>query len=140
MLDAGDAIGGPIDLIDQNGAEVTQDHFAEAPTLIYFGYTYCPDVCPTTLTAMGDAVAALGAKGDKVTPMFITVDPARDTVEQLKMYVGYFHPRMVGLTGSPEQIAPAASREGLSWHSGFSVLHGLLLGAFGSAEIGRAHV
>jgi protein SCO1/2 len=102
------SIGGPFTLVNQDGKTVTEADFKGKYQLIYFGYTYCPDVCPTTLTAMSDAITALGAKGDKVTPIFITIDPARDTVEQLKMYVGYFGPRMVGLTGTPEQIAAAA--------------------------------
>ena len=75
--------------------------------LVYFGYTFCPDICPTALTDMGDALGILGEAADKVTPVFITVDPDRDTPEHLKEYLKFFHPRMVGLTGTPEQTAAA---------------------------------
>jgi protein SCO1/2 len=76
--------------------------------LVYFGYTYCPDVCPTELQAMSDALDRLGAKGDAVQPIFITTDPERDTQEQLRLYVESFHPRLLGLTGSLEQVRAAA--------------------------------
>lgn len=102
------SIGGPFTLVDQDGRQVTEADFRGRFMLIYFGYTYCPDACPTTLTAMADAVRLLGADGPKVVPIFITVDPQRDTPDHLKMYVGYFDPRMVGLTGSAEQVAAAA--------------------------------
>lgn len=102
------AVGGPFNLIDQHGATVTEADFRGSYTLIYFGYTYCPDVCPTELQSMSQAVDALGAAGDKVTPVFITVDPERDTVEQLAGYAEHFHPRLVALTGSAEQVAAAA--------------------------------
>ena len=101
-------IGGPFTLVDQDGRQVTEANFRGRFMLIYFGYTYCPDVCPTTLTTMADAVRLLGADEPKVVPIFITVDPQRDTPDHLKMYVGYFHPRMVGLTGSAEQAAASA--------------------------------
>ncbi|MHC8507800.1 MAG: SCO family protein [Rhodospirillales bacterium] len=102
------AIGGPFTLTDHTGREVTDADFKGRFMLIFFGYTYCPDVCPTTLSDMADAVNLLGADQDKVTPVFITVDPARDTVAHLKDYVAYFHPRMAGLTGTLEQTAAAA--------------------------------
>ncbi|MHC8507906.1 MAG: SCO family protein [Rhodospirillales bacterium] len=102
------AIGGPFTLTDQTGRKVTEADFRGRFMLIYFGYTYCPDICPTALNDMADAVNLLGAEQDKVTPVFITVDPARDTVAHLKDYVAYFHPRMAGLTGTPEQTAAAA--------------------------------
>ncbi len=102
------AIGGPFALTDQNGNAVTEATFRGKFMLVYFGYTYCPDVCPTTLTDIGAAVDALGAAGDKVVPIFITVDPERDTPEHLKEYLGYFHPRFVGLTGTQEQVTAAA--------------------------------
>jgi protein SCO1/2 len=102
------AVGGPFNLIDQHGATVTEADFRGRYTLIYFGYTYCPDVCPTELQSMSQAVDALGAAGDKVTPVFITVDPERDTVEQLAGYAEHFHPRLMALTGSAEQVAAAA--------------------------------
>ena len=103
-----DGIGGPFTLTDQNGRTVTERDFRGRFMLIHFGYTYCPDICPTSLTTMADAIDQLGADGEQVVPLFISVDPKRDTPEQLKMYVGYFHPRLVGLTGTPEQVAAVA--------------------------------
>jgi cytochrome oxidase Cu insertion factor (SCO1/SenC/PrrC family) len=102
------AVGGPFSLTDQNGNPVTEAAFTGKLMLVYFGYTFCPDVCPTALTEMGMAIEALGPAGDKVAPVFITVDPARDTPEHLKEYLSYFHPRFVGLTGTAEQVAAAA--------------------------------
>jgi protein SCO1/2 len=105
----GAAIGGPFQLVDQNGRSVTQADFAGKFMLIYFGFTYCPDVCPTELQVMGNAMDALSAEdAARVVPIFITVDPERDTPEQLKGYVAAFHPKMIGLTGTPEQIAAVA--------------------------------
>ncbi|HJO72729.1 MAG: SCO family protein [Rhodospirillales bacterium] len=102
------AIGGPFTLIDQTGKTVKNSDLEGRVLLIFFGYTFCPDVCPTALTIMAEALDLLGAKADDITPVFITVDPQRDTPEQLAMYVEYFHPRLVGLTGSPEQVAKVA--------------------------------
>lgn len=101
-------VGGPFALTDQNGNPVTEAAFKGKLMLVYFGYTYCPDVCPTALTEIGNAVEALGPAGDKVAPVFVTVDPARDTPEHLKEYLAYFHPRFVGLTGTAERVAAAA--------------------------------
>ena len=101
-------IGGPFTLVDQAGRKVTDKDFRGQYLMIYFGYTYCPDVCPTSLTNMSDAIDLLGEKGAKVTPMLITIDPARDTSEHLREYATYFHPRLHALTGSPEQIAAVA--------------------------------
>ncbi|HEX3501474.1 MAG TPA: SCO family protein [Stellaceae bacterium] len=105
---AGVSVGGPFTLTDQNGATRRPEDFRGRLMLIYFGYTYCPDVCPTELQTMSEAIDRLGAKGDAVQPIFITVDPARDTPEQLKSYAENFHPRLLALTGSAEQIAEAA--------------------------------
>ena len=73
--------------------------------LVFFGYTYCPDICPTELQVMSAALDNLGAKADDIQPIFITFDPQRDTPEVLKQYIANFHPRLVGLTGTPEEIA-----------------------------------
>jgi protein SCO1/2 len=105
---AGPTIGGSFTLVDQNGKTVTAGDFRGRFMLVYFGYTYCPDVCPTTLTTMADAIDILDGDGDSVVPVFITVDPERDTPEHLKMYVNYFHPRLVGLTGTTQSVAAAA--------------------------------
>lgn len=103
------AIGGPFELIDQDGHKVTDDDFRGRFMLVYFGYTYCPDLCANALTNMTKAINLLGDKGESVTPVFITVDPERDTVEQLKMYTRYFHPRLVALTGTEDRIAEVAA-------------------------------
>lgn len=102
------AIGGPFALVDHNGRPVTEETFRGKFMLIYFGFTYCPDVCPTSLTNVGEALDLLGKDGEKIVPILITVDPERDKPEDLKEYVVHFHPRMVGLTGTPEQVAKAA--------------------------------
>ncbi len=102
------AIGGAFTLVDHNGRTVTEADFRGRFTLVYFGYTYCPDVCPTALTAISEALEILGPDGDGIVPVFVTVDPGRDTPEQLSMYVRHFHPRLVGLTGTAKQVAAAA--------------------------------
>jgi protein SCO1/2 len=100
-------VGGPFSLTDQNGIQRSDGDFRGKLMLVYFGYTYCPDVCPAALLAMSQAVDALGAAGNDIQPIFITVDPARDTEAQMKLYASNFHPRLLALTGSPEQIAAA---------------------------------
>ena len=102
------AVGGPFALVDTEGRAVTDADFRGRLMLVFFGFTYCPDVCPTALTAIAQAIERLGKDASKIVPIFITVDPERDTPEQLKEYVRHFHPRLVGLTGSPEQIAAVA--------------------------------
>jgi cytochrome oxidase Cu insertion factor (SCO1/SenC/PrrC family) len=97
-------IGGAFSLVDQDSKAVTEADFKGKYMLVYFGYTYCPDVCPTSLSVITDALDLLGEKGDLITPVFITVDPERDDPAALKMYIEHFHPRLVGLTGSIEQI------------------------------------
>ncbi len=101
-------IGGPFTLTDQDGRKVTEKDFLGKYTLVFFGYTYCPDLCPTELQVMSAALDSLGAKADAIQPIFISFDPERDTPEVLKQYVSNFHPRLVGLTGTPEEIAIAA--------------------------------
>lgn len=101
-------IGGPFELVDQDGKAVTDADFHGKLMLVYFGYTYCPDACPTALGVMAAAIGKLDVAGERVAPVFISVDPERDTPQALKDYVGNFHPRMVGLTGSAEQVAKAA--------------------------------
>jgi cytochrome oxidase Cu insertion factor (SCO1/SenC/PrrC family) len=102
-------IGGPFTLTNQNGERVTDETFRGKYMLVSFGYTYCPDICPAELQLMANAMDLLGPKADQLTPIFITIDPQRDTVSQLKSYVENFHPRMVGLTGTEEEIKKAAS-------------------------------
>ncbi|MGU3389306.1 SCO family protein [Sphingomonas sp. M1A8_2b] len=105
----GARIGGAFTLTDQNGQTVTERSFAGKYRIMYFGYTFCPDVCPTDVQAIGAAVKKLESSDPslaaKIVPVFVTVDPARDTPAVLKQFVSAFHPRMVGLTGSDDQIA-----------------------------------
>ncbi|MDH3691412.1 MAG: SCO family protein [Gammaproteobacteria bacterium] len=100
--------GGPFTLIDHHGNTVSDKDFAGRFMLIFFGYTYCPDICPTNLTTMAQALKDLGDAGDAVQPLFISVDPERDTIEVLEKYVNFFHPRLIGLRGSEEQVSAAA--------------------------------
>ena len=101
-------VGGAFSLVDHTGKTVTDQDFSGEYLLIYFGYTFCPDVCPNTLLAMSQALDDLGPLADEVRPILITVDPERDDQAVLAEYVRHFHPRLVGLTGSPERIAEAA--------------------------------
>jgi len=97
-------IGGPFTLTDHNGQMVTENSYAGKYLLVFFGYTFCPDVCPTALTTISNTLDLLGVSADKIMPLFITVDPVRDTPADLKEYVSYFHPKLVALTGTEEQI------------------------------------
>ena len=97
-------VGGPFRLTDQSGAVKTDRDFRGRYQLIYFGYSFCPDVCPTTLAVMGQALDKLGGEARRVTPIFITIDPERDTPKILADYMKAFGPQFVGLTGSTEQI------------------------------------
>ena len=108
QLAQGVALGGPFSLTDHTGRAVTERDFAGRPLLVYFGFTYCPDVCPTELGTIAAALDLLGEAGERVTPILITIDPERDTPEALANYVALFHPRLVGLTGTAEQVAQVA--------------------------------
>ncbi len=101
-------IGGPFTLIDHTGKRVTEKDFLGHPLLIFFGFTNCPDICPSGLQVMSAALDKLGEKSAKITPIFITLDAQRDTPEKLAEYVKSFHPRLVGLTGSETELAAAA--------------------------------
>jgi protein SCO1/2 len=101
-------VGGPFTLTDHTGRKVTDKDFRGHYMLVFFGYTYCPDLCPTELQVISAALDKLGAKADDIQPIFITFDPQRDTPGVLKQYISNFHPRFVGLTGTPEEIAAAA--------------------------------
>ena len=109
---AGAAIGGPFTLTDQDGKPVSDRDFAGKYRIIYFGYTYCPDVCPVDVQNIAAGLKKVEASdpklGARIVPIFISVDPARDTPPVLKQFVRAFHPRMVGLTGSPRAIAAVA--------------------------------
>ncbi len=101
-------IGGPFTLTNHKGETVTERDFTGRHMLVVFGYTYCPDICPAELQLMTDALNKAGPSAESVTPVFITIDPQRDTIEQIAAYISNFHPRMVGLTGTDEQIRQAA--------------------------------
>ncbi len=99
------AIGGAFRLVDQNGAVVTEDDLKGKPSLIFFGFTHCPDICPTALFDMTQVYKALGSEGDRLAAFFVTVDPERDTPDILKEYLSSFDPRLRGLTGDPAAVA-----------------------------------
>ena len=101
-------IGGPFRLIDQNGKTVTDQDFKGKPLLVFFGFTHCPDVCPTTLFDISEVMKSLGPDADRVGAVFITVDPERDTVASLKDYLSSFDPHVEGLTGDAAALATVA--------------------------------
>src|SRR3982751_6518258 len=103
------AIGGPFQLSDQSGQAVTEKNLNGRPTLIFFGFTHCPDVCPTSLFEISEVLRALGKDADRVNAYFISVDPERDTAAAMKEYLSSFDPHLKGLTGSPDQIAKVIS-------------------------------
>ncbi len=100
-------LGGPFRLVDQDGVLRTDVDFKGKYMLVYFGYSFCPDVCPTGLYSMTEALNVLGAQADEIQPLFITVDPERDTPSHLKRYLKNYHPKMIALTGSKEQVTAA---------------------------------
>ncbi len=101
-------IGGPFELVDQDGMQVTDKTFAGTPSVIFFGYTSCPDACPLTLSTLSAWLKAAGPNAGKLNFLFITLDPERDTQAHLKEYLSSFDPRIRGLTGTREQIAAVA--------------------------------
>jgi len=103
------AIGGPFQLVDQSGATVTERNLQGKPSLIFFGFTHCPDVCPTTLFEMSELLRAMGKDADRVNAYFISVDPERDSAAAMKDYLSSFDPHLKGLTGDPEAIAKVLS-------------------------------
>jgi protein SCO1/2 len=118
----GARLGGAFTLTDQDGRQVTDKQFEGDYRLVYFGFTYCPDVCPVDLQSIGQAMRQL-EKSDpeiaaRVRPIFISVDPERDKPAVLKQYVVAFHPRLIGLTGTPEQIADVAKKHGVFFSKG----------------------
>ena len=134
-------LGGSFELVDHNGVMRTAEDFRGSYSLIYFGFTHCPDLCPTSLAKMSRALDSLAerapAKAARIVPIFITVDPERDTVDVMKDYVANFHRRLVGLTGTAEQVDRAAKNYGAFYapvpvdggdyvvdHSGFILLMG----------------
>ncbi len=112
QLQANSKIGAPFELIDQNGEPITEKAMAGKPAMVFFGFTHCPDVCPTTLLETATWLAELGEEGETIQPFFITVDPERDTPEIMKAYVENFSDRVTGITGDPEKVAKLAE----AWH------------------------
>ena len=108
VADGAARVGGPFTLVDKTGATVTDREVIDRPALLYFGYTFCPDVCPLDVSRNAEAVEILEGRGRAVKPVFVSVDPARDTPEAVAGFVASLHPRMVGLTGSEEQVRDAA--------------------------------
>ncbi len=98
-------VGGPFSLTDHRGKRVSERDFRGQPLLIFFGFTTCPDICPSGLQVIAAALDQLGPAGAKIVPVFVTIDPQRDTVEKMAAYVASFHPRLVGLTGSADEVA-----------------------------------
>lgn len=98
------SVGGPFALTTQEGATLTDTDLRGAPFLVFFGFTHCPDICPTKLFEISEALRAAGSKGEKLRALFVTVDPERDTAEVMKSYLGSFDPRIVGLTGDRAAI------------------------------------
>jgi protein SCO1/2 len=113
----GARLGGPFTLTDQDGRQVSNSQFDGKYRIVYFGFTYCPDVCPVDLQTIGQAMRLLEKSdpqvAERVQPIFITTDPERDTPAVMKQYVSAFHPRLIGLTGTPEQIAEVAKKHGV---------------------------
>ncbi|MEH3122769.1 MAG: SCO family protein [Sphingomonas phyllosphaerae] len=128
---AGARIGGAFTLTDQDGRTVTDRDFAGRYRIVYFGYTFCPDVCPTDVQNVAAALKTIErddhALGKRIVPIFITIDPARDTPAVLKRFVTAFHPRLVGLTGTPEQIAKVAKEYGIYFARGAGSGDGYLM-------------
>ncbi|WP_419740605.1 SCO family protein [Ruegeria sp.] len=102
------AIGGPFELVNGKGETVTDKDVITEPTLVYFGYTFCPDVCPFDMSRNAEAVDILAKRGQSVTPLFISIDPDRDTPEVVGDYAFNLHERLIALTGSPEQVKAAS--------------------------------
>ena len=140
----GARIGGPFTLVDQDARQVSDRDFAGRYRLMYFGYTYCPDVCPVDLQKLMAGYAALEKSepgiAAKIAPIFVSIDPERDKPPVLKQYVVAFHPRLTGLTGSPEQIAATAksfaviySKEGKPGAADYLMNHSRIAYLFGPA-------
>ncbi len=104
----GNELGGPFELVNAEGQTVTDTDVITEPSVLYFGYTFCPDVCPLDVARNASAIDVLAERGMSVTPVFISIDPARDTPEVVGEFADNMHPKMIGLTGSPEQVKAAS--------------------------------
>lgn len=108
LLPAPSAVGGPFQLVNQDGQQVTDASFKGQPFLVFFGFTHCPDICPTTLFEVSEILRQLGPDGDRMKALFVTVDPERDTPEKLKDYLSSFDPRLIALTGTVPAVEAMA--------------------------------
>lgn len=109
LTSVGGSIGGAFTLSDQDGKPFTDKNLEGSYSLIYFGFTFCPAICPTELAKMTEALHKMGTAARAIQPVFITIDPARDTIETMKQYIGLFGERLIGLTGTAEQVKQAAA-------------------------------
>jgi protein SCO1/2 len=109
LMSGSTPIGGPFTLEDQYGRKTSLSDFRGTVVLLYFGYAFCPDVCPPDLAAMAELVRTLGDRGNAVQPIFVTLDPQRDTAEVLRSYAGAFHPRLIALRGSEQDVRRVAT-------------------------------
>jgi protein SCO1 len=109
VVTAASAIGGPFQLVDQSGQTVSDKNLQGKPTIIFFGFTHCPDVCPTALFEMSEILRVMGADAKRLNAFFVSVDPERDTPELMKSYLSSFDPNLKGLTGNPEAVAQIVS-------------------------------
>ena len=105
---SGEAFGAPFTLVDQSGAEITEAAFRGQPTVLFFGFTHCPEICPTTLFELDGWLNQLGAEGEEIDAYFITIDPERDTPEIMRSYVGNVSDRIVGISGEPADVLEMA--------------------------------
>ena len=111
----GQPFGDPFTLVDQNGATITEAAFRGQPSAVFFGFTHCPEVCPTTLFELEGWLSALGDDGKDINAYFVSVDPERDPPEIMKTYIGNFSDRIIGITGDPEKVHAMAKSFGIFW-------------------------
>ncbi|MET0576879.1 MAG: SCO family protein [Mesorhizobium sp.] len=112
-MNGGEPYGAAFSLVDQKGAEITEAAFRDQPTAVFFGFTHCPEICPTTLLELDELLKKLGDEGKNIKVYFVTVDPERDTPEVLDAYVSNVSDRITGITGSPEKIAAMTKSFGI---------------------------
>lgn len=114
-MNSGEPFGDPFTLVDQRGDEITEAAFRGAPSVVFFGFTHCPEVCPTTLFELDGLLKQLGDEGKDIRAYFVTVDPERDTAEIMDAYVSNVSDRITGITGDPEKVAAMAKSFGIYW-------------------------
>ncbi|MCB1466898.1 MAG: SCO family protein [Rhizobiaceae bacterium] len=115
QTNSGEAYGAPFSLIDENGEQITQAAFRGHPSVVFFGFTHCPEVCPTTLFEMNGWLETIGDEGKNLKAYFVSIDPARDTPETMKLYVSNLSNRIKGITGDPDKVYAMAKSFGIYW-------------------------